>query len=166
MTKPPNVWLGRQALDTLLTEAQSLWPLETGGVLLGYTSDNAVVVQRSTGPGPRAEHSSKGFAPDSTYHAEEMERGFSESNGTTYYLGDWHTHPGGSVRLSRKDQRTLVGIGDYALSFQPHPVMLIAARGRDEPWRFAAWRLTGRWGFGPFSLPRITVLRPKVYDDD
>lgn len=165
MSRSGEVWIPRGAVADMLDESELWWPLETGGVLLGYEAGADVVVERMVGPGGQAEHSSKGYKPDDAFHADQMDRAFRESTGAIYYLGDWHTHPGGSVRMSRKDQLTLADIANFQASHQPHPLMLIAARGDGDPWRFAAWRLTGRWRLGPFTLPRIVALRPKVYDD-
>lgn len=164
MSRKGCVWISRSAVADLLDEAELWWPLETGGVLLGYESGADVVVERVVGPGGQAKHSSTGYKPDGGFHGLAMERVFRESDGAVYYLGDWHTHPGGSVRMSRRDELALAGIADFDDSHQPHPLMLVAARGEDQPWRFVTWRFVSRWRLGPYSRVRLRTIRPKVFD--
>ena len=59
--KQPTVkaWFAKSAVREMLAEADRVFPLETGGVIMGYWAESrgGVVVCRITGPGPLAVHS-------------------------------------------------------------------------------------------------------------
>lgn len=96
-----------QVIKVWQTEARKFCIKETGGILIGYWDklDN-IVITHATGPGPNAEHSYNHFAPDHHYCQQILETVFEQSGGELTYIGDWHTHPWGSVLPSRRDRRT------------------------------------------------------------
>lgn len=93
-------------LHELLAEAQAFAPLETGGCVAGYyTPDTGdAVITHSIGPGPEAEHFGRKFVPDRNYHDQRLQELWEASGGTLRYMGDWHSHPGGSSELSSLDR--------------------------------------------------------------
>jgi integrative and conjugative element protein (TIGR02256 family) len=136
-------------------EASHAYPLETGGVLLGYwSSGREVVIRQAIGPGPEAMHRSSYFAPDHDFHEREIARVYEESRGTCTYLGDWHTHPHSHPRLSRLDRHTLRSIALHAPARVPLPLM--AVLGFKAPWKFTLWALV------PISVKRLVVWRQVV----
>lgn len=164
MPKPLGVvWIADVIEQALIAEAARHFPRETGGLLLGYwaTPFSELVITDAVGPGPRAVHQLTGFHPDTAYQAAEIARRYEASGRLHTYIGDWHTHPNGSHRLSRLDRQTLRRIADYGPARAPIPIMAILAGG--APWRLAVWRLTpwqlGRWIFGQ----RPALLRPRSY---
>ncbi|GAA1150716.1 Mov34/MPN/PAD-1 family protein [Nocardioides aquiterrae] len=127
-------------LQEAVAEGWSKWPLETGGILLGKPGPDGHVVTDLIGPGPEGRHERYGFTPDSDWQAEQVAaRWATDSN--LHYLGDWHTHPGGSTRLSRLDRSTARDIAAYEEARQPNPFMLVLALGRDQTVRVGAARL-------------------------
>jgi integrative and conjugative element protein (TIGR02256 family) len=144
---------GASRLNSL---AEDQFPHETGGVLLGYASDDAVVVQQLVGPGPLATHSRMSFSPDHEYHEHRVAEEYRRSHGVTTYLGDWHSHPSGAQRLSKRDKRTLKRIATFQAARIPNPVMLITA---GPPWSIDVWRLRATWFT---TLRRLTV---QLFDD-
>jgi len=110
-------------------EAKRVFPLETGGVLLGYSSDSTdeVVVRTVVGPGPLARHDASGFLPDQRYHEAEVARLYAESGRTWTYLGDWHTHPNSTAGLSLTDRRTLGRVSRANAARVTFPIMAILA---------------------------------------
>jgi integrative and conjugative element protein (TIGR02256 family) len=134
----PALWWAQDALDAALTEADRAFPLETGGVLLGWRASTAeVVVTDVVGPGPAAEHHGIWFRPDADWQQEQIDARYSQSGRTVTYLGDWHTHPNGGAALSRKDLRTLRRIARHTAARTPQPVMAVLAGGPE-------WRLVVR----------------------
>lgn len=92
----PTLWVPKPAIEEIQFLANRKYPLETGGVLLGYTDDEKsgdVVIVAITGPGPGAIHTETTFEPDHDYQAQEIARIYRASQGANAYLGDWHTHP-------------------------------------------------------------------------
>ncbi len=141
----------------MIAEAIDKAPLETGGVLMGYWADDEVVITDATGPGPRAAHHRSMFTPDADFHKDEIARLYRASGRHHTYLGDWHSHPGGGVTLSRLDERTLRTIATAAAARTPNPIMVVIA-GNRKKWTPATWeaRLAGkRW------WPRRCTLRPR-----
>jgi integrative and conjugative element protein (TIGR02256 family) len=133
----PVAWWAQDALDAALAEADRAFPLETGGVLLGWrASTTEVVVTHLVGPGSGAVHHRVWFRPDAEWQQEQIDACYVQSGRTVTYLGDWHTHPNGSPVLSRKDLRTLRRISRHADARIARPVMAVFAGGCPE-WRLA-----------------------------
>lgn len=135
-----QLWISKTAFRDMVEEANRAYPMETGGVLVGYFSEfGEPVVFAATGPGPNAVHLQNRFMPDHTWQCEQLESLFQKSSGTWVYLGDWHTHPDSSPEMSRLDQRTLRSIAKYKLAENPHPLMLIG--GYSSPhWKWVGYQ--------------------------
>jgi integrative and conjugative element protein (TIGR02256 family) len=101
--------------------------LETGGPLFGYTdpSTRDTVVAIAYGPGPNARHRPRSFAPDPDATDAAIREVHARSRGSYSYIGDWHTHPGGAGRPSRRDADALAAIAAEAEVDLPEPVMVI-----------------------------------------
>lgn len=128
------MWMTEAAHQCLLDEADRGYPLETGGILLGYFAENAeAVVSAAIGPGPKASHSRTRFLPDHTWQCEQIDKLYEQSAGEWVYVGDWHTHPDASPQMSWLDQRTLRAIAKHPQAQTPRPVMMIAA-GSPQNW--------------------------------
>jgi integrative and conjugative element protein (TIGR02256 family) len=102
----PKVWCAGAVLESLRTLAGEHSPLETGGCLAGYYARGTedVVVTHAIGPGPRALHRRTEFVADRAFHDEVLALLWEGSQGKIRYIGDWHTHPGGSPQLSSLDR--------------------------------------------------------------
>jgi integrative and conjugative element protein (TIGR02256 family) len=121
----PTLWLARLARAEMIGEA-ARWPSrETGGVLLGYWGGDQALVTRAVGPGPDATHGMASFLPDQGFHEEVIALHYERTGRTETYLGDWHSHPGGSGRLSRLDRRTLKRIASFPGARAKRAVMII-----------------------------------------
>jgi integrative and conjugative element protein (TIGR02256 family) len=137
-----TAWVAIGVLDTLRQEAALYPTLETGGVLLGYWRDDDVVITTALGPGPDAQRGRTWFAPDQAWQLDQIATVYTESKRTVTYLGDWHTHPGGTPHPSRRDRRTMRAIKRSRLARQPRPLMAIIGPRHDD--RPVLWRLIGR----------------------
>jgi integrative and conjugative element protein (TIGR02256 family) len=87
-------WIRADALDEVRRHARDRHPLETGGLLLGWTDDATgdAVVAAIVGPGPAAKHGRTSFLPDHDWQRAELARRYAGSGRVHVYLGDWHTH--------------------------------------------------------------------------
>lgn len=103
------VWISRETLSQIEAEAERLFPVETGGVLIGYWVKpfKEVVITHATGPGTKAVHKSHSFLPDGEYQEAEIKRHYQDSGRIHTYLGDWHSHGAGEAYLSHIDKKTL-----------------------------------------------------------
>lgn len=112
---------------------------------MGYWAEPDVVITDAIGPGPKAVHYKIGFLPDAQFHEMEVARIYGQSGRLSTYLGDWHTHPRGSTRLSRRDKRTLQRIACSSDARCPKPLMAVLAGGKRK-WTTDVWRFN-RTGF-------------------
>jgi integrative and conjugative element protein (TIGR02256 family) len=153
------VWLSAPVLEELLTLADEKFPLETGGVVIGYVSEDLsqVIVRSVVGPGPEAVHSPVAFVPDGDYHQEQVAELYTASGRTDTYLGDWHSHPHGSAVLSWRDRRTLRSIQRSREARTPKPIMLVVAG--DTAWDTQAWELIRPWDPRPVRRCDLRVFR-------
>lgn len=137
--------LNHASLSDLLTEAWARWPNETGGVLLGRRlcrNDHSAAVLHVVGPGPTARHDRYRFEPDANWQAAQVAVLWA-ADPTLEYLGDWHTHPGGTTRFSELDHAAARTIASAPMARQSKPFMLVAALQRDITTRVAAAVLLG-----------------------
>lgn len=149
-----SVWISRTIGCKLKELADEYFPLEVGGILAGYLSDESAVVTEIVGPGPQAQHHRETFLPDHRYQTEQMHRIFLESKGGIVYLGDWHTHPHGPPVLSPLDIRTMRAIAESPEARCPSPVMILLARVKTE-WMIRAFCLANPRE----PLPEVRAVR-------
>ena len=159
---PSELWLPRADYRGMTTEADRAAPDETGGVLLGYVTGDAIVVTSVVGPGPQARHAAEAFVPDYEYQEREIARLYEAAGRTLRYLGDWHTHPGAAAYMSRRDRATIGRIARHADARAAAPAMVIL--GRDAPgaraWAPRAWvtsRRPGRWWSRGIDVVPLTL---------
>jgi integrative and conjugative element protein (TIGR02256 family) len=151
-----TVWLPRDAQAKITRQISNAEPDETGGILLGYEvlADAAVVVTHLVGPGPNSRATRAHFDPDGRWQEKEVARIYEESGRHAKYLGDWHSHPDGAARPSRKDRRTARSIAQHAAARMPTPLMLIVASS-DASFRLACFR---------YSRRKLRRLSLRLYD--
>ena len=142
------LWISADVLRKTIAEAADKTPFETGGVLLGYEGPDwrEVVVTAVVGPGPRAEHAQRRYVPDHEYQNRTVAKIYRASGRRTTYLGDWHSHPGGPLRLSRTDLSTLRAIAEHPAARIERPLMMVLGPGEPE-WKVAAWRWHSQYWF-------------------
>lgn len=94
----------KRDLLALLKEAA---PAETGGLLVGFVSfkTRTVYVTRALPAPPDSAGSTGEFVRGVEGVPEELARIAERTGGVLHYVGDWHSHPGGSPNLSRTDKK-------------------------------------------------------------
>lgn len=114
------------AFTAIRTEANRWRVRETGGILVGYWSDNKIaVITHATGPGPDAHHGLSTFEPDSRFSQQQLNSIYMGSEGRLSYVGDWHTHPLGSLVPSDSDSETTFGVADDPTYRAPRPILML-----------------------------------------
>jgi integrative and conjugative element protein (TIGR02256 family) len=142
-----TLWLPEELRKALETEAKEHSPRETGGMLIGYATDGAIVVTRSIDGGPNSVRKRDRFEPDGEWQQVELERIYRASGRIETFLGDWHSHPRGLGRPSRRDRATARAVARSRSSRAPNPLTLITARTWRGGWELAAFLYIGRSGF-------------------
>lgn len=159
----PKLWIANDAFIKMCRLATVKFPLETGGMLLGYVANNGEsVVTDIIGPGLKAKHGRFNFTPDGEYQQFFLEKHFSETEGRETYLGDWHTHPKGEPYPSHLDRRTLARIAQTPSSGTSHPVMAILGGGNKE-WLLGAVQFQSIEKKLIFNYHQVTQLLPVYF---
>lgn len=139
MRAPVLIWLPRNLHQQCVENAAHWFPLETGGVLMGYWNEETAVVTGLVGAGPDAVRETHNFEPDQAWQLKEIAQRYTASQGRETYLGDWHSHPNAqSGRLSGLDRRVLRAILETPGAQAPRPIMMIVF-GTNEGWSAAVW---------------------------
>lgn len=143
----------------MFAEAQLFAQSETGGMLLGYRTEETgeqgeqgeqIVITDLIGAGPAAVHRRDGFIPDGAWQQERLGEKYVASGRVTTYLGDWHSHPDSSPLPSKKDRKTAKKISRHREARAQQPLMLIVGRDEDR-WRLMGYRYVGG-SFHPLVL--------------
>lgn len=114
-------------LAGIVAEAYRVFPLETGGILLGHNMGQTMTLRAVIGPGPEATHGRFSFDPDQAWQEKEVAHAWTAAGGKLDYLGDWHTHPNGRPHPSKVDIEALRRIRDAPNARAAKPIMLIVA---------------------------------------
>lgn len=158
------MWLPRGLLQQCVDEAAHWFPVETGGVLVGYWNAQDAVVTGLIGAGPAAVREAYHFEPDQNWQLEEIALRYRASAGRETYLGDWHTHPNAtSGSLSGTDRRVLRDIIEHPKAQAPEPIMMIVFGG-DKAWGAAAWVASRRLRRPQWWPANIAALDVKLFD--
>jgi len=121
-----KIWIKRNLYVKLIDFTMEFMPNETGGMLLGYTSQEGdLVLSNIIGPGPKAVHLNNYFLPDGDYQQKKLTNLFNKSGGAVSYLGDWHSHPFNNSYVSQLDFKTLKEIAFCPTSGTQNPIILI-----------------------------------------
>ena len=146
-----SLWLENNNFKLITVEADKWFPLETGGLLIGYRADNGeIVITDITVAGPNAIHKKSQFIPDYDFDQNVVEEAFHRTGGICNYLGDWHTHPNGNGFLSWPDKRTMRSISQSTEAYLSSPTMGILF-GKSGSWELAAHELSkgaSKWLLG------------------
>jgi integrative and conjugative element protein (TIGR02256 family) len=173
-----RVWFGSEVPARMRIEAERRFPRETGGILVGFADETTaeIMVTAVVGPGPSARHGRWTFLPDHRYHEREVARLYNESGRIWTYLGDWHSHPTGSLALSLTDRRTLGRIARSKDARVARPIMIVIAGGSPTagrgsigdcvmplgPWQVGAWRVDRTPSAWAANLGRVVSARCKL----
>ncbi len=107
--------------------ARKALPDETGGTLVGHYSGDRLIahVEVALGVKRRGRATPTSFyrPPDSV--DPQLEDMFKVSEGESYYLGEWHSHPGGLAKLSEIDKRTMTDLAGAASVATDTPIIIL-----------------------------------------
>lgn len=103
---------------------------EAGGILVGrFTSERAIVQHVST-PGPEDVRLPHSFTRAVRHHNEFLSQRWVESNGTSHYMGEWHTHNEVDLRPSELDSVSLKALFDNTAVGYRKPCLFCVIVGR------------------------------------
>lgn len=111
-------------------------PSETGGTFAGrYTEDlrYAVVHKVLLVPGEEGAGSLRAFVRDGLWLTGILLQIWRRSQGTEYYLGEWHSHPGQPPTPSMADKHEMSSIASDPREECAVPVLVIIGNDLSEP---------------------------------
>jgi integrative and conjugative element protein (TIGR02256 family) len=111
---------------------------ETGGVLVGRYGDGhrCAVVTRASGPGRGSEKGRASFYRAVGHLQNWLDRLWADRH--TYYLGEWHFHPGSSPQPSGTDRSQMLRIARDRAYACPEPLLVIVGGDPVKTWSLSA----------------------------
>jgi integrative and conjugative element protein (TIGR02256 family) len=100
-------------------------PYETGGILVGTRTAEHIFILAVVDAGPKSLEKRTMFKKDFSYAKSELARLHTESQGKWGYLGEWHSHPDGSLMPSSVDVKSMNDIVKSILNSNLTPILLI-----------------------------------------
>ena len=111
--------------------------------MVGYAGKNKTLfVVSASGPGPRASLERYSVVIDGVHAQKFCDRCRRESDGLIDYVGDWHKHPGISLRPSEHDISAIKTMANFQHSPTKYPISLIY-RICPEAWQVYVWDGSG-----------------------
>lgn len=153
-----TVVLGSSTRAALAAHISARTGLETGGILVGSSLGNFIVITKASPPGPKAKHTARTFRRDTAFAQRWLDREYERTDGAVDYLGEWHVHSALDAPPSLVDRASLWKI---ALSFRyrtRRPLLLIVenqppAVRRHRVYEFAA---------DPRRMAELAVVRREI----
>jgi integrative and conjugative element protein (TIGR02256 family) len=138
-----HVILSPKCLRVIRAESRKSPAVETGGPLVGFlANDNTLVVTDAAGPGPQAKQERYSVLIDGAHAQKFCDHNRTQSNGYIDYVGDWHKHPGISLRPSGHDIAAIKTMAYFEHSPTKNPISLIYRRW-PEAWQVYVWDGSG-----------------------
>lgn len=131
--KAPSISITDSALATIAVEStRSADGLETGGILLGCESANAIQIRHAGDPGPNAHRAPQNFLRD-LLHAQQLAHEAWTRDGSQW-IGEWHTHPSGDLTPSELDLHSyLRHLHDPDLQLDHFVAIIVSGDGNAIP---------------------------------
>ena len=108
----------------IVTEVSSSPTTETGGILIGRIEGSKAIIERATGPGPKAVRTATLFERDIEFAQKELDAE-SVKGSNNAYVGEWHSHLVASPEPSGRDVLSMIGIAEAVNYATDCPLMLI-----------------------------------------
>lgn len=114
-----TILIAQAALQDVLDAGQQALPQETGGILLGFRTPDAIMITRTlVVPDPRS--TGRSYLRQNRRARRLMAAASTDAPSVVGYVGEWHTHPA-DAPPSRTDQGALTATARMAAG----PVALI-----------------------------------------
>lgn len=136
--------LPAEAVRRMLAEARAAGGAETGGILVGLYNDalDTAIVTQAEPPPTDSTHTRSSFLRGVVGVKERL--GYLWRRPVpTYYLGEWHVHPGFSPEKSADDDATMLRGGLREAFNCAVPVLVILGGNPAAAWSLQAWAYPG-----------------------
>lgn len=135
-----RVHLEADSLRALYRFAGEGGRLETGGLLIGAYSEglHCAVVTEITGPPPDSRRFRTRFERGTQGVPALLKRRWQAKGRRTYYLGEWHLHPGAPPKPSRQDRTQMQAFAEDPQAC-PEPILLLVGGSRQKGWQLGVY---------------------------
>ncbi len=100
-----QVLVEKHVLQTMRNTCRRFVPNESGGIFLGYRKDGAIHIVQTTIPSMWDVMKPARFVRSAKMHRIRALREWKKSNHQVDWIGEWHSHPRGSLNPSPIDHR-------------------------------------------------------------
>ena len=127
--------------------------LETGGILIGYYTDDlsTAVVNEVSSPPTDSVRGFSSFSRGVVGLSRLLKRRWNSAN-RTYYLGEWHYHPVMQIKPSCIDMAQMLAIQADSKYYCNEPILLIVGKMHEEELRARAFVFPDQLGSKEFIL--------------
>lgn len=136
LTEPARATIEREA--RLLSDGR-----ETGGILLGHdaSADGPLLITVAGEPGPKTTQTAGRFLRDLDYSQRLADEAYDRDG--SVWVGEWHTHPKGPTRPSRRDLLTYHQLlVDKELDFVEFAAIIVTMDRGKQQVSFHGWLLS------------------------
>jgi len=111
-------------LEKMHKDCSASLPKETGGILVGYYSEdlNWATITRAYGPSRQSKRHCASFVRFGFDYLPTLNRLWNKSQ---YYIGEWHFHPFSSASPSSIDVNTMLNLSSDKKLHCPEPVLIV-----------------------------------------
>lgn len=127
-----TVRIPRDLCDIMIQQTIEKAPNETGGILIGHINvkHKTVYITRQIPPPEDSKGMPYAFKMGVKNVSKNIKEIMKKTRGQITYLGEWHSHPTGSSRLSTTDQNARKQLSAYFNKIQrPTIVMVVTPKG-------------------------------------
>lgn len=152
-SKCTEVVISERAFASILAEALSRDPLETGGILLGVIDHGVWYVVEASDPGIQTTHTTVHHEMDQRYHNHVYPVLARLYETELALVGLWHRHPGDLNRFSAEDNHTNT---KYAEAIGRGTLSFLLNFGRDGQAQLTCYYLDDK-GTGCYHKPVVRI---------
>lgn len=129
-----SVLLSKGVLDRIVQICAGAGEYETGGILVGHYDNTQLVaiVTDITGPPKGSKHGRYSFERAVGNLQSWLDQLWQKQQ--TYYLGEWHFHPGAAPSPSSTDHQQMKAIATDTKYACPEPILLILGGRPPQTW--------------------------------
>ncbi|WP_043707284.1 Mov34/MPN/PAD-1 family protein [Tenacibaculum ovolyticum] len=131
-TKDVEIIISDKLFSKISTYGIDQYPNEFGGFLIGYYSNDFKTLTISETILPKVYKGSPSLFQRSV---EGIQKDFEEAYKKTphqYYVGEWHTHPNGSIHYSNTDLKAMISIEQCKTVHIKNPILLIISTNKES----------------------------------
>lgn len=120
-----SISIDDKLVSKLIKTGQIHCPNEIGGFLIGYYSEDLKILNITDMIMPNVYKGSKTFFERETTGIESLLVKLYSETQKKYYVGEWHTHPGGLPKPSQTDMKAINSIVTHKQVAIKNPVFII-----------------------------------------